>query len=73
MYATSLHQNGSKTFWVQLLMCIISLAPTTLTILLCRFAVAYTIFYHWLGGLRHFAWDHHKIGNQVHGSSPWVF
>lgn len=30
-----------------------------------KFAVSYTILYHWLGALRHFAWDHHKIGNQV--------
>ncbi len=30
-----------------------------------KFAVSYTILYHWLGGLRHFVWDHHKIGNQV--------
>lgn len=30
-----------------------------------KFAVAYTLLYHYLGALRHFAWDHHKIGNQV--------
>ena len=30
-----------------------------------KFAVAYTLLYHYLGALRHFAWDHHKIGNQA--------
>ncbi|KAJ9506399.1 hypothetical protein QJQ45_004902 [Haematococcus lacustris] len=29
-----------------------------------KFAVTYTILYHWLGGIRHVLWDHSKIGNQ---------
>lgn len=35
-----------------------------------KFAVSYTILYHWLGAMRHFAWDHHKIGNQVRAGPP---
>jgi succinate dehydrogenase (ubiquinone) cytochrome b560 subunit len=35
-----------------------------------KFAVSYTILYHWLGGLRHIVWDHHKIGNQVWACMP---
>lgn len=34
-----------------------------------KFAIAYTILYHWLGGLRHFVWDHHKIGAQADKTS----
>lgn len=34
-----------------------------------KFAVSYTILYHWLGALRHFVWDHHKIGNQADKTS----
>jgi succinate dehydrogenase (ubiquinone) cytochrome b560 subunit len=34
-----------------------------------KFAVAYTIFYHYLGAIRHFVWDHHKIGNQADKTS----
>ena len=34
-----------------------------------KFAIAYTLLYHYLGALRHFAWDHHKIGNQADKSS----
>lgn len=34
-----------------------------------KFAVAFTIFYHYLGGIRHFVWDHGKIGNQVDKTS----
>lgn len=30
-----------------------------------KFAIAYTIFYHYLGAVRHFAWDHGKVGNQA--------
>lgn len=42
-----------------------SIASTSPIILFpFKFAVAYTILYHYLGGLRHFAWDHGKIGNQ---------
>lgn len=34
-----------------------------------KFAISYTIFFHYLGGLRHFAWDHGKIGNQADKNS----
>lgn len=34
-----------------------------------KFAVTYTIFYHYLGAMRHFAWDHGKIGDQADKSS----
>mmetsp|Transcript_15670 Transcript_15670/g.32690 ORF Transcript_15670/g.32690 Transcript_15670/m.32690 type:complete len:203 (+) Transcript_15670:28-636(+) len=34
-----------------------------------KFAVAYTILYHYLGAVRHFAWDHGKIGNQADKTS----
>ncbi|KAG1673289.1 hypothetical protein FOA52_002569 [Chlamydomonas sp. UWO 241] len=34
-----------------------------------KFAVAYTFLYHYLGAVRHFAWDHGKIGNQADKSS----
>ncbi len=44
-----------------------------------KFAVSYTILYHWLGGIRHVVWDHQKIGNQVggvgqhvHGKTPLI-
>jgi succinate dehydrogenase (ubiquinone) cytochrome b560 subunit len=33
-------------------------------------AVAFPLIYHYLGGLRHFAWDLHKIGNNAGG---WYF
>jgi hypothetical protein len=29
-----------------------------------KFVVAYPLVYHYLGGLRHFVWDLHKIGNK---------
>lgn len=32
-------------------------------------AVAFPIIYHYLGGLRHFAWDLHKIGNNADRTS----
>jgi succinate dehydrogenase (ubiquinone) cytochrome b560 subunit len=34
-----------------------------------KFAIAYTIFYHYVGAIRHFVWDHHKIGNQADKTS----
>lgn len=34
-----------------------------------KFAIAYTLFYHYLGGVRHIVWDHHKIGNQADKTS----
>uniref|UniRef100_A0A7S3VHG7 Succinate dehydrogenase cytochrome b560 subunit, mitochondrial n=1 Tax=Dunaliella tertiolecta TaxID=3047 RepID=A0A7S3VHG7_DUNTE len=34
-----------------------------------KYAVSYTILYHWLGAMRHFVWDHHKIGNQAEKNS----
>lgn len=34
-----------------------------------KFAVSYTLIFHYLGALRHFAWDHHKIGNQADKNS----
>lgn len=34
-----------------------------------KFAVCYTIFFHYMGGLRHIVWDHHTIGNQADKSS----
>lgn len=27
-----------------------------------KFLVAYSILYHWLGGMRHIVWDHAKVG-----------
>ncbi len=34
-----------------------------------KFLVAYTIIYHYLGGMRHFLWDHAKIGNNADRTS----
>jgi len=34
-----------------------------------KFAIAYTILYHYVGAIRHFVWDHHKIGNQADKNS----
>ncbi len=34
-----------------------------------KFAIAYTIFYHYVGGIRHLVWDHHTIGNQADKTS----
>lgn len=34
-----------------------------------KFAIAYVLFYHYLGAIRHYVWDHHKIGNQADKSS----
>mmetsp|Transcript_2438 Transcript_2438/g.6234 ORF Transcript_2438/g.6234 Transcript_2438/m.6234 type:complete len:209 (-) Transcript_2438:230-856(-) len=34
-----------------------------------KFAIAYTVFYHYMGAVRHFVWDHHKIGNQADKTS----
>uniref|UniRef100_A0A7S2VUX9 Succinate dehydrogenase cytochrome b560 subunit, mitochondrial n=1 Tax=Chlamydomonas chlamydogama TaxID=225041 RepID=A0A7S2VUX9_9CHLO len=34
-----------------------------------KFAISYTLIYHYLGALRHFAWDHGKIGNQADKTS----
>ncbi len=30
-----------------------------------KLTIAYPLAYHYLGSLRHFAWDHWKIGNQT--------
>eukprot|EP00201_Polytomella_parva_P024155 CAMPEP_0175041694 /NCGR_PEP_ID=MMETSP0052_2-20121109/2083_1 /TAXON_ID=51329 ORGANISM="Polytomella parva, Strain SAG 63-3" /NCGR_SAMPLE_ID=MMETSP0052_2 /ASSEMBLY_ACC=CAM_ASM_000194 /LENGTH=197 /DNA_ID=CAMNT_0016304289 /DNA_START=30 /DNA_END=623 /DNA_ORIENTATION=+ len=30
-----------------------------------KFLVVYSLSYHYLGGLRHFIWDHYKIGNNA--------
>jgi succinate dehydrogenase (ubiquinone) cytochrome b560 subunit len=30
-----------------------------------KFAIAFNIIFHYAGALRHFAWDHHKIGSQT--------
>lgn len=34
-----------------------------------KFALAYTVLYHYLGGLRHFAWDHFSVGNNIDSDS----
>lgn len=34
-----------------------------------KFLLAYTILYHWLGGLRHIVWDMSKMGNQADRTS----
>lgn len=34
-----------------------------------KFAVAYTLLYHYLGAVRHFVWDHHKVGDQADKTS----
>lgn len=34
-----------------------------------KFAIAYPLTYHYLGGVRHIVWDHHSIGNQVRGAA----
>jgi succinate dehydrogenase (ubiquinone) cytochrome b560 subunit len=34
-----------------------------------KFVVAYPLVYHYLGGLRHFVWDLHKIGNNADKTS----
>lgn len=34
-----------------------------------KFLVAYPLVYHYLGGMRHFVWDLHKIGNQADHTS----
>ncbi|GBF94483.1 succinate dehydrogenase subunit b560 [Raphidocelis subcapitata] len=34
-----------------------------------KFVVAYPLIYHWLGGVRHFVWDLHKIGNNADKTS----
>jgi succinate dehydrogenase (ubiquinone) cytochrome b560 subunit len=34
-----------------------------------KFVVAYPLVYHWLGGVRHFVWDLHKIGNNADKTS----
>jgi succinate dehydrogenase/fumarate reductase cytochrome b subunit len=40
--------------------------------LLCvpiKLAISFPLVYHYLGGLRHFVWDMHRIGNQADHSS----
>jgi succinate dehydrogenase (ubiquinone) cytochrome b560 subunit len=34
-----------------------------------KFIISFPLVYHYLGGLRHFAWDLGKIGNQADKSS----
>jgi succinate dehydrogenase/fumarate reductase cytochrome b subunit len=34
-----------------------------------KFAIAWPLVYHYLGGLRHFVWDLHKIGNNADKTS----
>lgn len=34
-----------------------------------KFIVSFPLVYHYLGGLRHFVWDLHRIGNQADKSS----
>lgn len=34
-----------------------------------KFTIAFPLVYHYLGGLRHFVWDLHKIGNQADKTS----
>ena len=34
-----------------------------------KFVVAYPLVYHYLGGVRHFVWDLHKIGNNADKTS----
>eukprot|EP00798_Chlamydomonas_sp_ICE-L_P025733 gene25733-11393_t len=50
---------------------LVSTVASTHPIILFPFklAVSYTIFYHYLGGLRHLLWDHSKIGLQADKSS----
>lgn len=38
-----------------------------------KFAVAFPLVYHYLGGLRHLYWDHYKYGNQSERNSPLEF
>jgi hypothetical protein len=35
-----------------------------------KFIVAYPLTYHYLGGVRHFVWDLHKIGNKWADPAP---
>lgn len=35
-----------------------------------KFAVAFPLVYHYLGGLRHLYWDHYSFGNQSERDSP---
>lgn len=35
-----------------------------------KFAVAFPLLYHYLGGLRHLYWDHYAYGNQSERNSP---
>lgn len=30
-----------------------------------KFAISFNLIYHYLGGVRHIVWDHHRMGNQV--------
>lgn len=34
-----------------------------------KFIISYPLVYHYLGGLRHFVWDLHKIGNNADKTS----
>lgn len=45
------------------------LAGSTLLGVPLKFLLAYTLIYHWLGGLRHIVWDVSKIGNQADRTS----
>ena len=53
------------------LQCAISSVAATHPILLFpfKFAIAYTLLYHYVGAIRHFVWDHHSIGNQADKNS----
>ena len=53
------------------LACAVSSVAATHPILLFpfKFAIAYTLLYHYVGAIRHFVWDHHSIGNQADKNS----
>ncbi len=36
-----------------------------------KFLVAYSILYHWLGGMRHIVWDHAKVSGGGGGGHGW--
>ena len=35
-----------------------------------KLCVTFPLTYHYLGGLRHIFWDHHKFGNQAERENP---
>lgn len=41
-----------------------------LLVIPAKFAVAFPLVYHYLGGLRHLYWDHYRFGNQSERDSP---